>query len=80
MEKLPVFGSKGFDMGLIFGVLIATDQDGLAAGLLLCLQGFLARLSQHEFHLGRDWPLAIGGRFACWESGSRSRKSSFPEM
>lgn len=47
--------------------------------MLFCLQGLLARLSQHEFHLGRDWPLEIGGRFACCSWVTSQEKTVSPK-
>lgn len=46
--------------------------------MLFCLQGLLARLSQHEFHLGRDWPLEFFWKVCVPVRGSRARKKLFP--
>lgn len=55
------------------------QQIKILAAMLFCLQGLLARLSQHEFHLGRDWPLEIGGRFACCSWVTSQEKTVSPK-
>ena len=79
-KSLPGFRkAKGFEVGLYFTFFVCwLQQIKILAAMLFCLQGLLARLSQHEFHLGRDWPLEIGGRFFCAVRGSRARKKLFP--